>query len=102
MSDDLEVVRGQENVFADAGDPDAETKHMKAQIASEIIATLNRNGMSVRAAARAARCDPADIQRIRNAALSRFTLDRLMRIAFRLGQRFEILPRPHRSAASVA
>jgi len=90
MTDEFEVVRGGGNVFADFGDPDADTKQMKAMVAAEIIGVLNRRGLSVRAAAKVALCDPADIQRIRNADLSRFTLDRLVRIAFRLGQRFEM------------
>jgi hypothetical protein len=34
--------------------------------------------------------DAADIQRIRNADLSRFTLDRLVRIVWRLGCRVEM------------
>ena len=90
MTDEFEVVRGGGNVFADFGDPNADTKQMKAMVAAEIIGVLNRRGLSVRAAAKVALCDPADIQRIRNADLSRFTLDRLVRIAFRLGQRFEM------------
>ena len=90
MTDDFEVIRGSGNVFADFGDPDADTKQMKAIVAAEIIGVLNRRGLSVRAAAKESQCDPADIQRIRNADLSRFTLDRLVRIAFKLGQRFEM------------
>jgi hypothetical protein len=37
-----------------------------------------------------AHVDPADIQRIRNADLSRFTIDRLARIAYRLGRKPEM------------
>ncbi len=101
MSDDFEVLHGSGNVFADFGDPDADAKKMKAQVAAEIIGTMNKRGMSVRAAAKEAHCDPADIQRIRNADLSRFTLDRLVRIAFRLGQRFEIRPLSERSTIAA-
>ncbi|MBX3574958.1 MAG: XRE family transcriptional regulator [Mesorhizobium sp.] len=90
MSEDIEFVHGSGNVFSDLGDTDAEAKQMKAKVAAEIIGVLNRRSLTVRQAAREARCDPADIQRIRNADLSRFTLDRLVRIAARLGQRFEL------------
>lgn len=90
MTEEIEVERGMGNVFADMGDADADTKIMKAQVAAEIIGNLNKRKLTVRAAAELAACDPADIQRIRNADLSRFTLDRLVRIAFRFGQRFEI------------
>ncbi len=90
MSDDFEVVRGSGNLFADLGDGDAQARQMKTKVAAEIIGTLNRRGLTVRAAAAEAQCDPADIQRIRNADLARFSLDRLLRIAARLGQRFEL------------
>jgi len=90
MSDDFEVVRGSGNVFTDFGDADAEAKKMKATVAAEIIATLNARGLSVREGAKVAKVDAADIQRIRNADLSRFTLDRLVRIAYRLGRKVEL------------
>jgi predicted XRE-type DNA-binding protein len=90
MSDAIEVRRGSGNVFADFGDEDAEAKQMKALIAAEIIATLNRRGLSARAGAKVARIDAADIQRIRNADLARFTIDRLVRVAGRLGRVVEL------------
>jgi predicted XRE-type DNA-binding protein len=90
MNDDFEVMRGTGNVFADFGDADAEAKKMKATIAAEIIATLNKRELSARAGAKLAKIDAADIQRIRNADLSRFTIDRLVRIAYRLGRLVEM------------
>ena len=48
------------------------------------------NRLSVREGAKVAKVDAADIQRIRNADLSRFTLDRLVRIAYRLGRKVEL------------
>lgn len=42
MTDDTEVMRRSGNIFADFGDADAETKKMKADIAAEIILTLNK------------------------------------------------------------
>ncbi len=90
MSDDFEVMKGTGNVFADFGDADAEAKQLKAKVAADIIATLNARGLSIRDAAKAAKVDPADIQRIRSADLSRFSLDRLVRVAYRLGRRVEI------------
>ncbi len=54
------------NVFADFGDADAETNKMKADIAVEIILTLNKRGLTARAGAKVAKVD-ANIQRIRNA-----------------------------------
>ncbi|TBW32838.1 XRE family transcriptional regulator [Siculibacillus lacustris] len=80
MSDGSEVPRGTGNVFADLGDANADAKQLKAQLAVEIIATLDRQSLSVREAAELAHVDPADIQRIRKADLSRFTVDRLLHI----------------------
>src|SRR3954454_21229715 len=98
---DLDVIRGSGNLFVDLDDADAEAKQLKAQVAAEILSTLNRQKLSARAAAKVARIDAADIQRIRNDDLSKFTLDRLIRVAYRLGRRVEIkiLPVRRRAAA---
>jgi predicted XRE-type DNA-binding protein len=90
MTDEPEMMRGSGNVFADLGDADADARKMKAVIAAEIIATLNARGLSAREGAKVAKVDAADIQRIRNADLSRFTIDRLVRVAYRLGRRVEM------------
>jgi predicted XRE-type DNA-binding protein len=90
MTDEPEVMRGSGNLFADLGDADADARKMKAVIAAEIIATLNARGLSAREGAKVAKVDAADIQRIRNADLSRFTIDRLVRVAYRLGRRVEM------------
>ncbi len=101
MSDELEVMRGSSNVFADFGDADAAAKKMKADIAAEIIATLNKRGLTARAGAKVARIDAADIQRIRNADLSRFTIDRLVRIAYRLGRSVEMKILPEQTGVAA-
>jgi predicted XRE-type DNA-binding protein len=79
-SDDVEVVRGRGNIFADFGDPDAETKHMKAVLATKIINVLDERNLPARAAAKLAGVAEADISRVRNANLSKFTLDWLVRL----------------------
>jgi predicted XRE-type DNA-binding protein len=98
---DFDVIHGSGNLFVDFDDADAEAKQLKAQVAAEILSTLNSQKLSARAAAKLARVDAADIQRIRNADLSKFTLDRLIRVAYRLGRRVEIkiLPARRRVAA---
>lgn len=90
MSDKIEIVRGSGNVFADLADPDAETKHLKALVGAKIIDVLDRERLTARVAAKLAGCDAADIQRIRNADLARFSLDRLVRYALRLGCKVEV------------
>ncbi len=87
-SDDL--IRGSGDVFADLGFADAPVMRLKSRVANEIARTLDRRGLSVRGAAKEAGATAADLSRIRNANLDRFTLDRLVRIAERLGCRVEI------------
>jgi predicted XRE-type DNA-binding protein len=101
MRTEFDVVRGSGNLFVDFDDADAEAKQLKAQVAAEILNTLNHQKLSARAAAKIARVDPADIQRIRNADLSKFTLDRLIRVAYRLGRRIEIKISPVRRRAAA-
>ncbi len=86
----LEVVRGSGNVFRDLGHEDADVEHFKAILAAEIIKTLDREGLSVRAAHGRTGIAAADFSRIRNADLGRFTVDRLMVIINRLGSRIEV------------
>ncbi|MGF9562445.1 helix-turn-helix transcriptional regulator [Neorhizobium sp. JUb45] len=85
--DDFEIVRGSGNIYADLGDPDADTKLMKAQLASEIIATLDRRKLTVREGEKLTGVTAADLSRIRNADLGRFTIDRLVRVLNALDRR---------------
>lgn len=101
MSEELEVRRGTGNVFRDHGDPDAETKQLKARLAAEIIRTLNERRWSTRKAGRELGMDHAVIVRIRNADLDGFTMDRLVRILFGLDRRVEVRVRnPTRRTAA--
>ena len=89
-SEPLEVIRGSGNVYRDLGHDDADVKHFKALLAAEIIKTLDRDRLTVRAAHARTGIAAADFSRIRNADLTRFTLDRLVRIINHLGARVEI------------
>ena len=86
----LEVMRGSGNVYRDLGHDDADVKQFKALLATEIIKALDRDGLTVRAAHARTGIAAADFSRIRNADLSRFTLDRLVGIINRLGARVEV------------
>ena len=88
--DDFEIVRGSGNIFADFGDPDAETKLMKAKLAAEIIGVLDDRKITVREAEKITGVTAADISRVRNADLAKFTLDRLLRILHRLAPTVEV------------
>ena len=86
----LEVTRGSGNVFRDLGHQNADAEQFKAILAAEIIKALDREGLSVRGAHGRTGIAAADFSRIRNADLSRFTVDRLMSIINRLGSRIEV------------
>ncbi len=87
--DDL-VVRGSGNVFRDFGRPNADLEQLKAILAAAIIKHLNREGLSVRAAHARTGIAAADFSRIRNADLSRFTVDRLMTIMNKFGSQVDV------------
>ena len=86
----LEVNRGSGNVFRDLGQDDADVKQFKGLLAAEIIKKLDHDGLTVRANHARTGIAAADFSRIRNADLSRFTLDRLAGIINRLGARVEV------------
>jgi len=87
---DDDIIGGSGDVFADLGFADAPVMRLKSRIATEIARVLDRRKLSVRAAAKEVGATAADVSRIRNADLDRFTLDRLVRIADRLGCRIAI------------
>ena len=86
----LELVRGSGNVFRDVGRENADLEQLKALLAGEIIKTLDRDELTVRAAQARTGFAAADFSRIRSADLARFTADRLMSILNRLGSRVEV------------
>jgi predicted XRE-type DNA-binding protein len=94
--EELELIRGSGNVFRDLGYDNADVEQLKALLAAEIIRTLDREDLSVRAAHSRTRIAAADFSRIRNADLGRFTVDRLMTIINRLGSRVEVKVKLHR------
>ncbi len=88
--DDFEIVGGSGNVFRDFGYPDADIRQAKCLLAVEITKILNERQWSTRRAEEATGVNHAEFARIRNANLSRFTLDRLMAILTKLGQHVEL------------
>ena len=75
-----ELLTGSGNIFRDFGDPDADLKQAKAVVAARVIKVLDRQELTVRKAAAVTGFAAADFSRVRNADLSRFTLDRLIRM----------------------
>jgi predicted XRE-type DNA-binding protein len=99
MKEKMEVVRGSGNVFRDFGHENADAEQFKAILAAEIIKTLDKQRLTVRAAHDRTGFAAADFSRIRNADLGRFTVDRLMSILNRLGSRVEVKVRVRRMEA---
>ena len=89
-SQKLELVRGSGNVFRDMGHKNADVEQFKAILAAEVIKALDREHLTVRAAHDRIGIAAADLSRIRNADLARFTVHRLMSIINRLGSRVEV------------
>lgn len=86
----IEMVRGSGNVFREMGHASPDVAQLKALLAAEIVKMLDRKKLSVRSAHAQTGIAAADFSRIRNADLSRFTLDRLVSIINRLGSRVEV------------
>ncbi len=90
MIDDLELVHGSGNVFTDLKLPNSEISQFKSVLATKIIAVLNMQALSVRQAQEVTGFAAADFSRIRQAKLSRFTIDRLMSMLDKLDQEVKV------------
>jgi predicted XRE-type DNA-binding protein len=90
MTDDMELIRGSGNVFADLGYRDAEVRQAKALLASEIIKVLDSESLSTRQAEARTGVSHSEFARIRTTKLERFTFDRLLMILEKLGQHVEV------------
>jgi predicted XRE-type DNA-binding protein len=89
--DELELVRGSGNVFADFGVPNADMRQLRASLAAEVIKALDFEGLSTRAAEKLTGTSAADFSRIRNAKLIGFTADRLMSILQKLHREVHVI-----------
>ncbi len=87
---DMELVRGSGNVFADLGLPNPGLEQLRASLAAEIGKSLTAEGWGVREAARRTGIAASEFSRIRNASLGRFTVDRLMVILGRLNRDVQV------------
>ena len=90
MSEKLEIVKGSGNVFRDMGEKDADVKQTKALLAAEIVRILDKQKLSVRAAEKVSGYNYSDFSRIRNAELTRFTIDKLMMITNALNRKVTV------------
>ncbi len=101
----LELVHGSGNVFRDFDDPQADILQLKSILAAQIIGILDDRSLSVRKAQQLTGVAASEFSRVRNAKLTRFTVDRLMTILNKLDQEVEVTvttrPRTHTHRVSV-
>lgn len=90
MNDDMELVRGSGNAFQDFGRENAGLEQARALLAARIVRTLDERGISTREAARITGIAHSEFSRIRNARLSRFSLDRMITILGKLDNDVEV------------
>lgn len=91
MTDEaIEIIVGTGNVFQDVGHPNADIEHMKAHLAAKIIGVLNERKLSVRQAGKLAGVQYADISRVRNADLDKFSVDWLTKVFNSLSPSIEV------------
>ncbi len=90
MSEKIELVKGSGNIFRDLGEKDADVKQTKALLAAEIVRILDKEKLTVRAAGKVTGYNFSDFSRIRNAELSRFTIDKLMMITNAFNRRVKV------------
>ena len=92
MSDEqIELVRGSGNVFRDFGVAHADIEQGKAIVAARIIHILDERALSPRKAEIASGYPHADFSRIRKADLSRFSLDKLVKMLNALDDQTEVV-----------
>ncbi len=95
----LELVHGSGNVFRDFDDPQADILQLKSILSAQIIGILDDRSLSVRKAQQLTGVAASEFSRVRNAKLTRFTVDRLMTILNKLDQEGEVTvttrPRTH-------
>ena len=90
MDDEFELVRGSGNVYQDFGHPNAGLEQARAIVCAQIIQIMDKRGLSSRDAEQLTGVSHTEFSRLRNAKLSRFTLDRLITILGKLDQSIEI------------
>jgi predicted XRE-type DNA-binding protein len=88
--DESELVHGSGNVFRDLRLANPEAEQLKSSLATEIIGVLDGRRLTVRRAHELTGFAAADFSRVRQAKLSRFTVDRLLAMLDRLDQDVEI------------
>ena len=86
----VEVIRGSGNAFKDLGIANADVEQSKAILAARIISLLDEKLLSTRKAATLTEFQQADFARIRKVQVSRFTIDKLVKMVNALDLEYEV------------
>jgi predicted XRE-type DNA-binding protein len=89
--DDIPVIEGSGNVFADLGVGEPDEERAKAQLTSLIREAIRRRRLTQAAAASLTGVDQPKVPALVNGRLGGFSSDRLMRCLTALGQDVEIV-----------
>jgi predicted XRE-type DNA-binding protein len=91
--DEIPVIEGADNVFADLGVAEPEEELAKAQLASLIRDAVRRRRLTQAEAARLTGLDQPKVSALVNGRLGGFSSDRLMRCLTALGRDVDIVVR---------
>ena len=83
-------VCGSGNIYRDFNMPDTDVRQLKAILATEIIKTPDKKGLSVKKAQSLTGIDAGDFSRVRNADFRRISVERFMAMINGLGSRVEV------------
>jgi predicted XRE-type DNA-binding protein len=89
-NNEIRVIAGTGNVFADIGLPEPEEELARAQLANCIRQVIRRQHLTQVAAAAQMGLDQPKVSAILNGRLANFSSERLMRLLAALGQDIEI------------
>ena len=101
MTDEIAVVRGSGNVFADLGFDNPEEELFKAQLVREIRDLLKRRRLTQAKAAELLGLKQPDVSALVNGRVHKFSLERLLRCIRRLDREVTIVTRPRRGARAA-
>ena len=96
-TDELKIVRGSDNVFADLGRPDAEFQLLKAEFVARIDGIIRRRRLTQVQAAELLGLSQPDVSRLLRGHFREYSVERLLRLLLALGRDVEIVIRKSRS-----
>lgn len=95
--DKIKIERGNGNVFADLGRPDAEAHLLKAKLVVRIDEIIRRRGLKQVEAAKLLVLSQPDVSRLLRGNFQEYSVERLLRLLMALGRDVEIVIRKPRS-----